>query len=129
MIFFFLSFLSFLSFIVFFNFTLFYLYHFNLSQNKFIIFLHYLTPIWFILGFTTLFYLNIFTFNEVFFISIYGDKNTCNKFNLGGNVEVNKDAAEALQSNIGFALTVAGVAGPVEKAISKSSLPALKKLV
>lgn len=117
--------LSLLSFIIFISFVLFYLYNFKLSQYKFIRCLQILTPILLILNLIILFYLNIITFNDVLFLD--GDKNTSNTFNIGGNVEVNRDAAEALARNIGFAGTVAGVSGAVAKKIAKSTLPFIQK--
>ena len=129
--FFFLNLVTFanvlLTVIIFFNFTLFYLDHFKLSQNKFIRYLQILTPIWIILGIITLFYLNTYTFDNNGVLFLNGDKNTSNTVNIGGNLEVNKDAAEALARNVGFAGTTAGIAGAVGKAISKSSLPPVQK--
>lgn len=52
-----------------------------------------------------------------------GDKTTNNTVNIGGSVEMNRDAAEVIGRNIGIAGTVAGVSGAVGKAIAKSSLP------
>ncbi|KAI0398634.1 hypothetical protein F4802DRAFT_340266 [Xylaria palmicola] len=56
-----------------------------------------------------------------------GDKPTNNTVNIGGSVEMNRDAAEVIGRNIGIAGTVAGVSGAVGKAIAKSSLPPLQK--
>ena len=118
--------LSFLSFILFLNFTLFYLDDFKLSQkSKALWILQILTPIWLLLVIVIFFYLNILTFNGPLFLD--GDKTTNNTVNIGGNIEMNKDAAEILGRNIGIAGTVAGVSGAVGKAIAKSSLPPLQK--
>lgn len=70
-------------------------------------------------------YLNVITFNEVTLLD--GDKGTSNTINVGANVQVNRDAAEAVGRNIGVAGTVAGVAGAVAKGLAKSSLPPLAK--
>ena len=56
-----------------------------------------------------------------------GDKTTNNSVNIGGSIEMNRDAAEVIGRNIGIAGTVAGVSGAVGKAIAKSSLPPLQK--
>ena len=117
--------LSFLSFILFLNFTLFYL-DFKLSKNKYIRTLQILTPIWLLLVVFIFLYLNILTFNPgpVF---LDGDQTTNNTVNIGGKVEMNRDAAEVVGRNIGIAGTVAGVSGAVGNAIAKSSLPPLQK--
>ena len=128
MIWFLSYFLSFLSFIIFLNFTLFYLDDFNLSLNKYIRTLQILTPIWLLLVVVIFFYLNILTFNDgPLFLGEGGDKTTNNTVNIGGSVEMNRDAAEVIGRNIGIAGTVAGVSGAVGKAIAKSSLPPLQK--
>ena len=118
--------LSFLSFILFLNFTLFYLDDFKLSKNKYIRTLQILTPIWLLLVVFIFLYLNIWTFNPgpVF---LDGDQTTNNTVNIGGKVEMNRDAAEVVGRNIGIAGTVAGVSGAVGNAIAKSSLPPLQK--
>ena len=118
--------LSFLSFILFLNFTLFYLDDFKLSQNKYIRTLQILTPIWLLLVIFIFFYLNILTFNHgPLFLD--GDKTTNNTVNIGGKVEMNRDAAEVIGRNIGIWGTVAGVSGAVGIAIAKSSLPPVQK--
>ena len=118
--------LSFLSFIIFLNFTLFYLDGFKLSRNKYIRTLQILTPIWLLFVIVIFIYLNIFTFNDGL-LFIDEDKTTSSTVNIGANIEMNKDAAEAIGRNIGIAGTVAGVSGAVGKAIAKSSLPPLQK--
>ena len=119
--------LYFLSFILFINFTLFYLDDFKLSQNKYIRTLQILTPIWLLLVVVIFFYLNILTFYDgPLFLD--GDQTTNNTVNIGGKVEMNRDAAEVIGRNIGIAGTVAGVSGAVGNAIVKSSLPPLQKL-
>ena len=118
--------LSLLSFILFLNFTLFYIDYFKLSQNKYIRTLQNFTPIWLLLVVFIFLYLNILTFNpEPLFLD--GDKTTNNTVNIGGKVEMNRDAAEVIGRNIGIAGTVAGVSGAVGNAIAKSSLPPLQK--
>lgn len=118
--------LSFLSFILFLNFTLFYLDDFNLSQNKYIRILQILTPIWLLLQVVIFFYLNIWTFYDgPLFID--ENKTTNNTVNIGGSVEMNRDAAKVIGRNIGIAGSVAGVSGAVGTAIAKSSLPPLQK--
>ena len=118
--------LSFLSFILFINFTLFYLDDFKLSQNKYIRTLQILTPIWLLLVVVIFFYLNILTFYDgPLFLD--GDKTTNNTVNIGGSVEMKRDAAEVIGRNVGIAGTVAGVSGAVGNAIDKSSLPPLQK--
>lgn len=118
--------LSFLSFILFLNFTLFYLDDFKLSQNKYIRTLQILTPIWLLVVVVIFFYLNILTFYDgPLFLD--GDKTTNNTVNIGGSVEMKRDAAEVIGRNVGIAGTVAGVSGAVGNAIAKSSLPPLQK--
>ena len=118
--------LSFLSFILFLNFTLFYLDDFKLSQNKYIRTLQILTPIWLLVVVVIFFYLNILTFYDgPLFLD--GDKTTNNTVNIGGSVEMKRDAAEVIGRNLGIAGTVAGVSGAVGNAIAKSSLPPLQK--
>lgn len=70
-------------------------------------------------------YLNVINFNEITWLD--EDKTTNNSVNVGGNVEVNRDAAEAFGRNLGFAGTVAGVSGATAKVLSKSSLPPVQK--
>ena len=119
--------LSFLFFILFINFTLFYLDDFKLSQNKYIRTLQILTPIWLLLVVFIFLYLNILTFNPGP-IFLDGDQTTNNTVNIGGRVEMNRDAAGVIGRNIGIAGTVAGVYGAVGNAIAKSSLPPSQKL-
>ena len=119
-------FLSFLSFIIFLNFTLFYLDDFKLSENKFLRYLQILIPIWLLFLVVIFFYLNILTFNQGP-LFLHGAKNISNTVNVCGSVEVNRDSAQALARNIGFAGTSAGIAVAVGKAISKSSLSQVQK--
>lgn len=117
-------FISFLTFIIVFNFTFFYLDDYKLSTNIYIRFLQIWSPILFILIVITLVYLDVITINA---ISCLADKNTSNAVNIGANVEINRDAAEALGRNVGMAGTIAGVSAAVAKGIAKSSLPPLQK--
>jgi len=48
-----------------------------------------------------------------------GDKTTNNTVNIGGSVEINRDAAEVIDQNIGIVRTIAGVYGGVGTAIAK----------
>nr|YP_010044484.1 hypothetical protein J6816_mgp07 [Tolypocladium guangdongense]QPF24429.1 hypothetical protein [Tolypocladium guangdongense] len=120
--------LSLLTFIMFLNITLFYLDDFLLSNNKLIKFLQILTPIWLVIFIVVLFNTDIFTVNNniVLFIDD-NNKNISNSLNIGGSIEVTRDAAEVLGRNIGVAGTIAGVSGAVAKAISKSSMPPIQK--
>ena len=86
--------LYFLSFILFINFTLFYLDDFKLPKNKYIRTIQNLTPIWLLLVVVIFFYLNILTFNDgPLFLD--GEKTTNNTVNIGGSVEMNRDAAKS----------------------------------
>lgn len=93
-----------------------------MSEHKYIRLSQILSPL-FIILFLALYVYD--TQNIILFLD--GDKNTNNTINVGGTVEVHKDAAEVLARNIGFAGTTAGIAGGVGKAISKSSLPPIQK--
>lgn len=105
-----------------FGFLLFYLDNFALSTNKSIKILQILTPILLILSLIIFIYFNLYTLNEIFWLD--QDKNT---ISVGANLEINKDAAEAIGRNIGIAGTIAGVSGAVAKGIAKSSMPPLQK--
>lgn len=117
---------TFLSFILFVNFTLFYMDDFKLSENKYIRLFQILTPVWLLLFVYTLFYLDILSYNHGA-LPLDGNKNTNNTVNIGGSIEMDRDAAEVIGRNIGIAGTVAGVSGAVGKAIAKSSMPPLQK--
>lgn len=117
---------TFLSFIIFLNFTTFYMDDFKLSENKYIRILQILTSVWLLLFIYTLFYLDILSYNHGA-LPLDGNKNTNNTVNIGGNVEMDRGAAEVIGRNIGIAGTVAGVSGAVRKAIAKSSMPPLQK--
>jgi hypothetical protein len=119
--------ISLLTFILFFIFTLFYLDDFRLSENKYIRFTQTLAPLFLLLLIILFYSLNVLTFNEIAACSLDGDKNTSNTVNIGANVEVNKEAAEALGRNLGIAGTIAGVSGAVAKGLAKSSMPPLQK--
>lgn len=56
------------------------------------------------------------------------DKNTSNSVNVGVNVDVPKDSAEALARQIGIGGTIGGVALASSKAIAKSTVPPLQKV-
>jgi hypothetical protein len=111
--------------IIVFNITLFYLDDFKLSNNKYIKFSQILTPILLIFILVILIYTDVLTFNAI--SGLNENKNTSNTINIGANVEVNRNAAEAVGRNIGIAGTVAGVSGAVAKGIAKSSMPPLQK--
>ncbi|KAM4054284.1 hypothetical protein HRG_mt000015 (mitochondrion) [Hirsutella rhossiliensis] len=118
-----------LIFIVIVSFTLFYIYNFNLFKPaaSYIFINRYLDAnfFWWIFGLITLFYLDIFTFKDVLFLD--RDSNISNTINVGANIEVDKDAAEALVRNVGLSTTTGLMAGAVCKTISKSSLPPLQR--
>ena len=120
--------LSLLSYFLFLNIVIFYMDDFALSNNKYIRTSQILTPIWLLLIAVIFFYLNILIFNDGPLPLFLGeDKTTNNTVNIGGSIEMNKDAAEVIGRNIGIAGTIAGVSGAVGKAIAKSSLPPLQK--
>lgn len=83
-----------------FLFTLFYLE--KLSKNKYIRFIQILYPILFILiALSYILYADVFSYNV---ISFAVDKNVSNTVNVGGgSIEVSKDAAQSLGTNIGMA--------------------------
>ena len=108
-----------------FLFTLFYLDEFKLSKNKYIRFIQILYPIIFILiALSYILYADVFSYNV---ISFAVDKNVSNTVNVGASIEVSKDAAESLGTNIGMAGTIGTVAVAVSRSIAKSPIPPLQK--
>jgi hypothetical protein len=99
-----------------------------LSEYKYIKYIQILTPIWLALFVFVLLNTNMFIFDNCIALQLDGSKkDISNNLNIGGSIEVNKDAAEILGRNIGVAGTIAGVSGAVAKAIGKSSMPPLQK--
>lgn len=108
-----------------FLFTLFYLDEFKLSKNKYIRFIQILYPILFILiALSYILYADVFSYNV---ISFAVDKNVSNTVNVGASIEVSKDAAESLGTNIGMGGTIGTVAVAVSRSIAKSPIPPLQK--
>ena len=101
-----------------FLFTLFYLDEFKLSKNKYIRFIQILYPILFILiALSYILYADVFSYNV---ISFAVDKNVSNTVNVGASIEVSKDAAESLGTNIGMGGSIGTLAVAVSRSIAKS---------
>ncbi|TQS39471.1 hypothetical protein Golomagni_00005 [Golovinomyces magnicellulatus] len=88
-------------------------------------FIQILYPILFILiALSYILYADVFSYNV---ISFAVDKNVSNTVNVGASIEVSKDAAESLGTNIGMGGTIGTVAVAVSRSIAKSPIPPLQK--